>query len=76
LAFLGLDGGKQLVKVGLADHVAADAVGVGAKLLHGGVQLGLLVAGEEDVGAFGDKALGCAQANSGRTARNEGYFTG
>jgi hypothetical protein len=44
----------------LVGHVTTNAAGIGAELLYGGVEFGLPAAGEKDVSAFGDEALGCA----------------
>ena len=74
-ALLLLDGGVKAVEVGEIRDVALHTGDVLSDFLHGGVQLGLAAAGDEDVRALRDKAFGGGQADAAVASGDDRYFS-
>ena len=62
----------EAVEIGQLGRIATHAERPRAERRHGGVELGLAAAGDEDRCAFGGKALGDAKTDASSAARDDG----
>src|SRR5580658_6750481 len=74
LALLLLDLGVQTVEIGRFGSVGLDTGYVAADFTDSCFQFRLTASGDVDMGAFRHKALGGRQANTARTASDQGDF--